>query len=176
MLPAWVQVLSALATPAIALGAGAIAFGQWRTARTKLVLDLFEKRVAVYSAVNEAIRLVIGPGHPETNEPFNLLHRARDSSEYLFGPEVSAFIKAVIIDLANVRMAHHYIAAGQAADVQAGTGKSWATVSAESLVAFSNAGVEMQKLLIPYLKLEHTVPGRRRKRWFKRKKISLPTG
>jgi hypothetical protein len=46
-------VLQALATPAIALLAAVIGLGQLHTNRTKLALDLFEKRFAVFMDVGD---------------------------------------------------------------------------------------------------------------------------
>ncbi|MDH4458704.1 MAG: hypothetical protein QE272_08395 [Nevskia sp.] len=58
-LPRWVQITEAIAPPIIALVAaaiaGAISYRQWRTAKDKLKLDLFDRRLAMYHA---AIRLI----------------------------------------------------------------------------------------------------------------------
>lgn len=44
----WTAYVSAFGLPIVAAVAAAIAFYQWKTARNKLKLDLFEKRIAVY--------------------------------------------------------------------------------------------------------------------------------
>lgn len=46
--PEWVQVLSALLTPTIAVGGGIIAWFQWRTNETKRRQDLFDRRFEFY--------------------------------------------------------------------------------------------------------------------------------
>jgi hypothetical protein len=56
--PVWIQVLQALLAPTIALGIGVIAFMQWRTAHQKVVLDLFERRTAVYDTLEKAAALI----------------------------------------------------------------------------------------------------------------------
>jgi hypothetical protein len=48
-LPLELQILTALLTPVIAVAVGYVAYQQWRTAREKLVLDLFKDRLAVYT-------------------------------------------------------------------------------------------------------------------------------
>jgi hypothetical protein len=45
----WVQLLQALAVPAIAMLAAVIGFCQWRTAHMKVVIDLFARRMPLYS-------------------------------------------------------------------------------------------------------------------------------
>jgi hypothetical protein len=47
----WVPVLAPLATLTVGLIAGFIAFQQWRVARNKLKLDLFDRRYKAYAAV-----------------------------------------------------------------------------------------------------------------------------
>ena len=58
-LPLWVEYVKALGTPVVAIVAasiaGAIAYRQLRTARNKLKLDLFDKRMAVYQ---NAVQLI----------------------------------------------------------------------------------------------------------------------
>lgn len=54
-----IQTLAALLTPTIAAVAIVIAFMQWRTAHQKVVLDLFEKRLAIVEAARAAAFEVI---------------------------------------------------------------------------------------------------------------------
>jgi hypothetical protein len=53
--PRWVEVLSALLAPAIALLAAVIAWAQWRTARDRVKLDLFDRRMAAYERLRGAV-------------------------------------------------------------------------------------------------------------------------
>ena len=62
-LPHWVQVVSALgpvftasATLVVGVIVAVIAYRQWRVAHEKLILDLFDKRFAVYSEATSAVR------------------------------------------------------------------------------------------------------------------------
>lgn len=83
----WVTVLSALLTPTIAAFAIVIAFMQWRTAHQKVVLDLFDRRLKVYSAFEQACaEFEISRGGSVT-----ALSNARDAfleSKFLFGTDV----------------------------------------------------------------------------------------
>jgi hypothetical protein len=49
--PHWTTLVAAFMTPVVASLGILIAFNQWRTARGKLKLDLYEKRLVVYDAV-----------------------------------------------------------------------------------------------------------------------------
>ncbi|MCW0016254.1 hypothetical protein [Rhizobium sp. BT-226] len=90
--PAWIQILQALLTPAIALAVGVIAYRQWRTAHEKVMLDLFEKRFEVFMSVREIVskggirRLFRDPGLP--NE---VVARGR----FLFDEDVTAQLQEV---------------------------------------------------------------------------------
>lgn len=49
-----VETLAALLTPTIGITVAIIAFLQWRTAHQKVLLDLFDRRQAVYSKLEAA--------------------------------------------------------------------------------------------------------------------------
>jgi hypothetical protein len=90
--PFWLKVLSALATPAIALLGFAIAWGQWATARSKLILDLFEKRREVYSAFRGPVGEAVRSGSVD-NATFFEFAGVIDQAQFLFGQEVLDFIR-----------------------------------------------------------------------------------
>lgn len=60
--PIWLPYLSGLLTPVVAAFGIWIAWNQWRTARRKLKLDLFDKRIVVYDAVQHAIGQIMVHG------------------------------------------------------------------------------------------------------------------
>ncbi|MER8838471.1 hypothetical protein NKH86_06875 [Mesorhizobium sp. M0913] len=72
-LPLWAQILQALLTPVIALAVGFIAYRQWRTAHSRLVLDLFEKRLAVYEQTRKAVSFVNTHGRTSREAEIDLL-------------------------------------------------------------------------------------------------------
>lgn len=59
----WTQYISAIGIPIIAMLAALIAFRQFQIARNKLKLDLFDKRMEVYSAVREALGNIARQGN-----------------------------------------------------------------------------------------------------------------
>ena len=64
-----------------------IAFQQWRTARDKLRLDLFERRSAVVQALREFLRDVTPNGQP-TADATIAFHEAIEQGRFLFGDEL----------------------------------------------------------------------------------------
>lgn len=90
-MPIWVQYLQALLTPTIALAVGFIAYRQWRTAHGKIVLDLFEKRLAVFQKVRQAIAVTNTTGKTSREAEVDLLE-AINASEFLFGNDVRKYL------------------------------------------------------------------------------------
>lgn len=90
-LPYWLQVTSAVATPAIAFAVFVVALRQWSTAQSKLVLDLFEKRFQLFadlqSLISEMGRDAKARGEKEI-EFKKLVQQAR----FLFGSEFLAHL------------------------------------------------------------------------------------
>lgn len=60
--PIWLSYLSGFLTPVVAAFGIWIARNQWRTARMKLKLDLFDKRIVVYEAVRHALGQIMVHG------------------------------------------------------------------------------------------------------------------
>jgi hypothetical protein len=87
-------MLQALGTPAIAALAIVIGVMQWRTAHQRAVLDLFEKRFALYQELRTVVGQVIAQGHVGMDTTIDFL-RAADKAQFLFGPEVTAYLNSV---------------------------------------------------------------------------------
>jgi hypothetical protein len=91
MMPLWVQYSQALATPAIALLAIIIAVLQWRTAHHKAVLDLFERRMKVYSEIRAVIGSTVSSGKLPNEKHFEFM-QAIDGAKFLFGRRVNDYL------------------------------------------------------------------------------------
>jgi hypothetical protein len=85
--PYWIQTLQALLTPAIAAIAVLIGIFQWRTAQQKVVLDLFDRRLAKYTALRDVVAKVMASG-AATNEISFEFVQALDGVEFLFGDDI----------------------------------------------------------------------------------------
>jgi len=93
-MPHYVQLLQALATPAIALLALVIGVFQWRTAQQKVVLDLFDRRLEKYTAIREVVGRIIRSGDPSQSDVTDFL-RAMDGAEFLFGNDVTGYLEKI---------------------------------------------------------------------------------
>lgn len=94
-MPVWIEVLQALLTPAIAMAVFVVAFMQWRTAHQKVVLDLFDRRHAVYREMEEAAVLFIKTFKQEERDRAAALARhAGLEAVFLFGPDAFKRISA----------------------------------------------------------------------------------
>jgi hypothetical protein len=104
-MPLWIQILQGLLTPAIALAVGVIAFMQWRTAHQKVVLDLFDRRLAVYTTAREAVSRVVTSGSNDRDSDLGLLE-ALHASMFLFGDDVKDFLNEMYVATLNLEIAN----------------------------------------------------------------------
>lgn len=102
----WLEILKLF--PATAVGASVvfIAYLQWKTAHTKVMVDLFDKRLAVYESVLEAITLSnIDEGAGiETKNALLRLYRARSDATFLFGDDLTKIIQEIIDCVSSQRL------------------------------------------------------------------------
>jgi len=89
-----IELSKALLTPAIALLTAYIAWQQWRTNRTKLSLDLYDRRIHVYEQVKRILSLIMRDARVSYDEL--LAFRANTSqADFLFGPEIPKYIDEI---------------------------------------------------------------------------------
>jgi hypothetical protein len=136
-------------TAIIAAIVAVIAFLQWVTAREKIVLDLFEKRFAVYEELRSAISYQIR--HARTDDEHYLkFARAVSRSKLLFGPEVFSVLEERRIDLARVTLPK----ADNLGQVPESTQKRAEDVHVARLDRLGNFFDELDALVLPYM--QHT--------------------
>lgn len=101
-IPTWIQILQASLTPAIATAVGVIAFMQWRTAHQKVMLDLFDRRWAVYKDVEAFLSLMISKGVRQDIKDLGAFHRVRTQAQFLFGADVHDLLARVHLAAINM--------------------------------------------------------------------------
>jgi hypothetical protein len=98
-LPLWVEYVKALGGPIVALIAacigGGIASQQWRTARNKLKLDLFDKRLKVYQHAVELLQEIWSPTPTEVDKYLEL-SRGVSGVVWLFDSDVSKYVNELV--------------------------------------------------------------------------------
>ena len=159
-LPALAQLAASFLTALIAMVVAGITYQQWRTAHTKVALDLFASRLAVYEKVMQALRLVIGPGRPVDNEPLKLLHEARSQAQFLFQSEVAAYIQTLIGDVATMGLCHQMMEAAQQGLEAVGDDRNWPELNMQVSLHFFEAEKDLPRLMAPYTLMGNTLPGK----------------
>jgi hypothetical protein len=96
-LPGWVSILGALSTPTIAAFGLYIAWRQWRTGRSKLKLDLFEKRYAVLDAARAFVKSVNAEGNA-TPDAIRSYKIGVAQCEFLFDGKIDRALTAMLVD------------------------------------------------------------------------------
>ena len=90
--PSWVIISSALLTPLIGVLVAYVAFQQWRTARNRLKLDLFDRRLAVYQQARDFLVKQMALGHLESTEIAEFAIKTR-VSRWLFNPSLADYLE-----------------------------------------------------------------------------------
>lgn len=90
-LPIYVQYLTAIRTPIIALMVAMIAFAQWRTALQRMILDLFQRRMDLVDLVTRVASTIVIEGALRIEDVDGFL-RATRGDKFLFGPEVTTYL------------------------------------------------------------------------------------
>jgi hypothetical protein len=91
----WLGILTTI----VAVAGAVIAYFQFVTARRKLMLDLFDRRLKVLEFVERAVGPFLTDGKV-TRENFNDLLRAKAGARFLFGEDVQSDLKALQQDFA----------------------------------------------------------------------------
>jgi len=152
--PLWIQVAQALATPAIAALAVIIGLGQWRTARQRVVLDLFDKRWAVLIDLRSTIAEVLREGRVNMGQSFEFA-RAMDRASFLFGPEVVQYLKSI-----HAALGRHYVAASSLTAEQGDSPKRDKMIDQEydAMTEISQFFARMEDLVAPYMRMHQRSP------------------
>ena len=111
-LPIYVQYLSAISTPIIALMVGMIAFAQWRTAHQRMILDLFQRRMDLIDLVSTAASTILIEGALRIENVDGFL-RATRGDKFLFGPKVTTYLSETYKRLVDLHATENVMARAQ---------------------------------------------------------------
>lgn len=99
-LPQWVEYVKALGTPTIALlaatAAGWVAHRQWITARNKLKLDFFDRRMEIYRLA-VAMLQTVRKSHLADYSSIEKLESSLNSARWLFDPSMELFLNELAL-------------------------------------------------------------------------------
>lgn len=113
----YVDLLSALLTPLIAVIATYIAYQQYRANQLKLRHDLYDRRLQVFNAVAEFLAHVMREGTTDRAQLMTLLQKTRESY-FLFGNQVSKYVtelyeKGVDLEYYDKQLDHSGLPVGE---------------------------------------------------------------
>ena len=89
-----IKIFSGLLTPVIAIVAVYIAWQQWQTNRQKLILDRYDRRLRIYEEVRKILSIIERDSKASTDDLLKFRTSVAEA-DFLFGPEVMAYIDAV---------------------------------------------------------------------------------
>lgn len=89
----WTAYVTALSVPVIAAFGGLIAYRQWKTARDKLKLDIFDRRMAVYQAATSELTRALG-GWEDMGKADSIPDKLKlQEAKWLMSKEVAAYLE-----------------------------------------------------------------------------------
>jgi hypothetical protein len=108
--PHWIavtlDVLKALLTPVIGAIAAYIAYQQYQVNKSKFEFDRYERRIQIYREVRAVLFRVLRDFRPEIAELQNFI-TATAEGDFLFGPEIPAYIDEIFKRGWALRSAHN---------------------------------------------------------------------
>lgn len=87
----WVKIITPCGTLAVAVAVGLIGWGQWRLARNKLRLDLFDRRYKVFDATRNFASEILKTA-TFTNDQLFIFYAGTTDAEFLFGSDVVDYL------------------------------------------------------------------------------------
>ena len=145
--------LSPYLASAIALLAAVIAWAQWHTARSKLVLNLFNQRMEVYIGVRNVMARVMQRGTADIEDIVNF-SEPQDRARFLFGDDVNRYFQELRKTLANLGYCRTIIEQlkGDEEYLKA------VELNYTSLRRVGNSYEELGAFLEPYMRMDHKRP------------------
>jgi hypothetical protein len=136
--PAYLTAIVAALTLVVAAMVAQVGYQQFKLARERFKLDLFEKRFAVYKAAQRLLSIVVQDGKVELNDLFEYRRDTQDAV-FLFGQEVVDYLEMLdrkALELENTK--HMYD------PLPVGSERRW--LCEKALVLLKDLGNELPRL------------------------------
>lgn len=155
--PHWTAYMTALFTPVVAFLGVLIAYRQWVTARDKLRLDLFERRLAIYSAFRTTLGQIFVKGQLNQEDEQKYLNGV-SSSMWLFGEDVHKYLAD---EFWGKLMEHHLLVSELDGAVVGIERRELAKKKSELRSWFLVQDKRAEMLFLPYLGFHHLTAHRK---------------
>jgi hypothetical protein len=71
-----------------------VAKSNWQTANERIVLELFERRIAIFEGIRKVVASVMASGQP-SDQTYRDYLSATEKAAYYFGPEVNEYLETI---------------------------------------------------------------------------------
>ncbi|MCK1595477.1 hypothetical protein [Bradyrhizobium sp. 164] len=123
-----------------------VAEKSWATANEKIVLDLFDKRLAIFEEIRSIISEVVRNGTAPTELHFRYV-RAIDRVPYFFGGEVQAYLEQLRLHLLDLDLSNTMME-----NLIDPDRPKWVEKRSEQFLAVTQFYKEAASLFAPYMK------------------------
>ncbi|RWO76266.1 hypothetical protein [Mesorhizobium sp.] len=154
-LPIWAQWLQAIGpatasivTAFVAIAVWVVAYRQWRTAREKLVLDLFARRFELYVRAKDGVDQVVRDGDARKNDGIQTIARVRVEGEFLFGDDVLNYLARLQKSMAKLQLANTMYANHDAS-------QDWPQITLDESLFVTAFYEDFPKIAAPYMRMTH---------------------
>lgn len=143
------QTLAALLTPTVAFFGALIAFMQWRTAHSKVMLDMFDRRWRVFQSVSEYYLLLVRNGMRPYDKELAEFHKVRAEAAFLFGEDIQQFLKD--LHHTSIEVSTH---ASCAQDIESPERPGHIKAGYSALKSIYNQGQRLEAVFSPYMRMD----------------------
>lgn len=123
-----------------------VTFMQWRTAHTRILLDLFDKRSVAYNGVVDSMRPAFRDGTLQDMKDFWALRKSIDDAFFLFGDDVRVLLKELVRVGATLSTASGVMKNPENPEYHV-----WVDRNHQAIIRLEEISNEMAKLMEEYL-------------------------
>jgi hypothetical protein len=130
----------------IALAIASISYFQWQTAQENVLLEIFDRRFAIYESLREAVTEFL-QDLDFSNDTHDKYLNAQNQARFYFGEEVDTYLEKLRKDMIGGRFNRYAARPVANSDPQ--------VARLDRIAAFHS---EMDRLFIPYMRVDQKMP------------------
>lgn len=136
----------AIATITVGFAAAFVSILQWRLAKRKLRLDLFDRRYKVYEGTRKFLSVILRDATFKDADLFEF-YAATSDAEFLFGDDITRYLKEIRVRAVDMRTHEHIFR-----PLPVGEERSkHVEANADQLMWLGNQLAELKRPFLPYM-------------------------